>query len=55
MPSYWINSFARFSTDFFSHPHRTLEQIGKNSIIPLEDVDVLWRDNNSDSKGIAVV
>lgn len=38
-PTYWIYSMGKFSSSFFKNPHKTLEVIGKNSIIPVEDID----------------
>ncbi len=38
-PTYWIYSMGKFGGSFFKNPHRTLEAIGKNSIIPTQDID----------------
>lgn len=38
-PTYWIYSMGKFSGSFFKNPNKTLEAIGKDSIIPLQDVD----------------
>ena len=38
-PTYWIYSMGKFGNTFFKNPNRTLESIGKNSIISKHDVD----------------
>lgn len=38
-PTYWIYSMGKFGSTFFKNPHRTLEAIGSDSIIPLHDID----------------
>lgn len=38
-PTYWIYSMGKFGSTFFKNPHRALEIIGRDSVIPLYDVD----------------
>jgi len=38
-PTYWIYSVGKFGGSFFKNPNKTLEAIGKDSIIPVQDVD----------------
>lgn len=38
-PTYWMYSFGKFSSSFFKDPSRALEVLGKNSIIPVKDID----------------
>lgn len=38
-PTYWIYSMGKFSSSFFKNPNKTLESIGKTSIISVQDVD----------------
>lgn len=38
-PTYWIYSMGKFGSGFFKNPNKTLEAIGKDSIIPVQDVD----------------
>lgn len=38
-PTYWIYSMGKFGSSFFKNPNKTLESIGKGSIIPTHDVD----------------
>lgn len=38
-PTYWIYSMTKFSERFFVHPNTTLQELGRNSTIPLEDND----------------
>ena len=38
-PTYWMYSMGKFGNSFFKNPNRTLESIGKNSLISPHDVD----------------
>lgn len=38
-PTYWVYSLGKFGGSLFRNPNRVMEQIGRNSIIPLGDND----------------
>ena len=38
-PTYWIYSMGKFGGSFFKNPNRTLEALGRNSVISKQDID----------------
>jgi lipid A ethanolaminephosphotransferase len=38
-PTYWIYSTGKFGSNFFQNPNRTLEALGRNSVVPAQDKD----------------
>ncbi len=38
-PTYWMYSLGKFSGSFVKNPHRALEALGRNSVIPPQDID----------------